>query len=59
MRALVVADDLGYCPERNRAIFELLENRQISNASRLGRQNRIFFLIDPKDLFADLKYSYS
>ena len=35
MRALVVADDLGYCPRRNQAIFELFQSGKISTASLL------------------------
>ena len=35
MKALIVADDLGYCPRRNRALFELLRDGKVSRCSLL------------------------
>ena len=33
MKLLVTADDFGYCPKRNEAIFKLLESGKISRTS--------------------------
>jgi len=33
IKLVVVADDFGYCPNRNRAIVELFQKRAISETS--------------------------